>query len=299
MKKNALVIGCGQIGALYDLEKPELLLSHAKGYDRSELTTLRAVVDPDRAKAEKVAAVYGCSWYQSLTEIDLGSIDIISICTPTSTHFNVLNELHSMGYKGLIILEKPVAANTEEIQAIQTFEQTFLDNIYINYIRRYDPVYSKILQELKDEGVDTIKKVVCNYFGGFEHNGIHAVNLLNFLFGITPEILFDTQKTTILRYGNTEVVMNLLDTDYLNFELTLFTKTKKIVFDRLGYHVGIYQKAKSKKFDNIYETKLSESHNILNGYVLHLIDKVLNKAEDIPTVFEGITDFHIARREKC
>ena len=44
---KALVVGCGQIGALYDIDKDEMVLSHAKAYHLSKDVDLVKVIDKD------------------------------------------------------------------------------------------------------------------------------------------------------------------------------------------------------------------------------------------------------------
>lgn len=295
MKKRALVIGCGQIGARYDLDNPDLCLTHAKGYHLSPLTELVGVVDPDDRAAWEVAERYGCTAYRSLEAVDLDAIDILSICVPTPLHFSLLEQVYRSGYRANIILEKPVAATIEEVQAIQNFERAFLDRIYINYIRRFDPTYRQIIRNLQQEGIETIQRVTCNYFGAFEHNAIHALNLFNHLFGRQPSVAYFGEQSALLRYGHAEALFSRLATDYLNFEITLFTQTKKIAFARLGYEAIEYEAAPSKRFPRCLEAIERRRRPVLNGYVLSMIEQVLQGTANLPTINEGIADFYFVK----
>ncbi len=301
MKKyNAIVIGCGRIGAYYDLNNDSLILSHAKGYYLSNYTELTWVVDNDINKAKLIGEKYNCRYTRKLSDIDLTGIDIVSICTPTEAHFECLKYLHDKGYRNKIILEKPPFLNTEESRRALCLEKAFLDNVYINYIRRYDETYHKILCGLKKNNSGSIKNIFVNYFGNFKDNAIHALNITNFIFDTSPECLCKSKNIIVLRYGTAEVIFTKIDTPYLNFTIDILTETKRYTFDNLGYRFQEFDKVPSKKFNEVFELKLNHSKNVLNKYILSLIKKIIKDPVNIPTIYEGIRDMEITEEiEKC
>ena len=108
MKKyNAVIIGCGKIGALYDIEN-DLILTHAKGYYLSDNINLKFVIDVDKSVAVKVSKKYNCDYKLDYKDIDYKEIDIVSICTPTEFHFEILSERFFNCY---IILSKELSIN--------------------------------------------------------------------------------------------------------------------------------------------------------------------------------------------
>lgn len=105
-KYNAVVIGCGNIGALYDIDN-DLVLTHAKGYHLSESVNLEYIVDLDENTAIKVSDKYKCCYKMDYKDINYSNIDIVSICVPTEFHFTVLKYFYDIKYSNSILLEKP------------------------------------------------------------------------------------------------------------------------------------------------------------------------------------------------
>src|SRR4030067_222288 len=94
-KYKAAVIGCGSIGALKDNkydspEMPHNILTHAHAYYDCPDTELVAVIDMDIEKAKKAGDKWGCSTDTDILNFRNENIDIISVCTPTETHFDIL-----------------------------------------------------------------------------------------------------------------------------------------------------------------------------------------------------------------
>ena len=293
-KKNAVVIGCGQIGALYDIDKDNLVLTHAKGYHLSPNTDLIFVVDKNVQVAKKVSHKYNCNYLIDYKQIPINDIDIISICIDTQFHFEVLQYLYNIKYQGLIILEKPVVSSQEHLDILKTFNKNFLDKITINYIRRFDEEYINILNRLKDGVYSPIELVDINYFGEFEHNAVHALNIMNFLFDIKPVVKYKDKKLVILSYNDIKVLFKQIDTKYLNYDIIFFTNSHKVVFENLGYKVKIFQMQESDNFDSINELKLVSEQNVLNGYILDLLKNIFNN-NTFPTVYDGIYDLELIK----
>ncbi len=297
-RKRACVIGCGKIGALYDLEKSDLILTHAKGYYLSDKTELMHVIDKDKLAAKKVGNKYNCNYGTDYTNLDFNEIDILSICVPTEFHFEILEYLYRIGYKNLIILEKPVVNTDEEIKKINDFDSEFLGNIYINYIRSYDKQYRKVFLDIKNKKYSVVKLIQVSYFGEFEHNAVHALNLINNLFQLKPIVKYKDQHLVILDYAGVDVVFCQLMTEYANYDIVINTNTHKIIFDSLGYKLKIYESINSKKFTNINEINLEYEADVLNYYILNLIDIVFDKSEYKPTFYDGMEDQKLIKEIK-
>ena len=297
--KQAILIGCGKIGAGYDIDNNELTLTHAKAYFLSKNINLYKVIDKDITTAKQIANKYNCQHSDSITKDDLQQSDIISIATPTKSHFEILEYLHVNSFQGKIILEKPAVSNEYEIKKLLNFDKNFLDNITINYIRRFDKTYVKILHELKTAKYGEIKKVEARIFGSMEHNGVHIINILNYIFQSKPKILFSSKQTTILKYSKTEVIINTLDTTYINFDLLFFTQERKIVFDELGYRLNIYKSTNSKQFNGVKTLNKIATESILHTYALDMICAVLENKTTNPSIYEGIEDMRVVKEIEC
>jgi UDP-N-acetyl-2-amino-2-deoxyglucuronate dehydrogenase len=116
--------------------------------DLTDQVELVAVVDIDRAKAEKAAAELGAAVYGSLTEA-LGNedIDAVAVCTPTGIHGEVAIEALRAGKH--VVIEKPAEvtlAKTDEIIAAQRDAGTVVTVISQH---RFDASTDIVLQAIR------------------------------------------------------------------------------------------------------------------------------------------------------
>src|SRR5512144_1516307 len=91
---RAAVIGCGKIGSELSVD-PFLkgdVFTHAEAYARCAKTELVALCDSDPAKLDAAAALWGTRRkYSSAHDLMAHEkLDVVSICTPTATHGEVL-----------------------------------------------------------------------------------------------------------------------------------------------------------------------------------------------------------------
>jgi len=289
--QRAAVIGCGGIGAEYDLNKPEVLRTHAKGYFVSPLTELSYVVDIDKNKAKTIAQRYSCKHLTNIESLPLDKLNIISICTPTEVHFDNLRFLYDSDYNGVILLEKPVVFTVDQLEKLAFFGDDFLNKIFVNYIRRFDTGYAEFIHQMKQGDFGVVKKVVINYYGGFEHNGIHQVNLLNAIFEKEPSLVYKTDDldTIILRYGDVDVFFINQEKDYLFLDINFYTDRYKVVFDDIATRMTLFKKRSSLMYDGEYDLENCLSKKVQHDYLLNMIESVIHQ-EKISTVHEGIID---------
>src|SRR4030095_7976226 len=91
-KKKVLIVGCGNIGALYDFKK-EGVKTHLKAFTQNgNFDTI--VYDLDEDLAQLVAKHYGISAIREIEKID--NLDVAVISTPTNTHFEYLKQFMKM-----------------------------------------------------------------------------------------------------------------------------------------------------------------------------------------------------------
>ncbi|MCK5161553.1 MAG: Gfo/Idh/MocA family oxidoreductase, partial [Candidatus Aureabacteria bacterium] len=113
MRKNkyrAAVIGCGRIGAEFDSDpKRKYVSTHAGAYSTIPEAVLAAVCDIDKGKAIRCAE----RWKVPLVYTDVKKmlkqekLDVVSICTPPKTHYQVLKEVVKWPVKA-VFCEKPL-----------------------------------------------------------------------------------------------------------------------------------------------------------------------------------------------
>ena len=180
---RALLIGCGNIGALYDLDDgPEAdVRTHARAYAR--LGIAFDVVDPDADRRRRVSERYGGRAFESLSAVSPSSYGVASICTATHLHAEAL-ELFLDAGTPLIICEKPVADRLDDVRRLRARQRTARSVVLVNYMRRFLPAFRSLRGRIlrwREEGVRLVD-VVLRYQRGLLNNGGHALDLLQYLF---------------------------------------------------------------------------------------------------------------------
>ena len=180
MKKKALIIGCGNIGALYDIDE-ENISNHAKGLIHSGQFDL-SFSDQNIDSAEHAASKYGGKVVNDLNSATLNSFSWISICAPTNTHYRYLKQVEGLEPK-IVLCEKPISYASEEIVEIENMFENSPHSIFINYFRRFLPSYIKLKVQYSNLlAFSNLRECRIEYCRGFLNSASHGFDLLEFLF---------------------------------------------------------------------------------------------------------------------
>ena len=287
MSIKALLIGCGNIGAQYDLKKPARVWSHAKAYsliNDLELT----VTDADGQKAREVAAIYHSKMITKPDEEDYKNFDLISITTPTSTHAEYLKKILER-FSGVVICEKPVVGLLGEIDDLSSGYERSASKVLVNYIRRYQPGYKKAKEKLeKRPDRFSFKEIIIKYRRGILNNASHAVDLLEYLYDqpfafkgfCIHKIEFDSFEDDPTITGGCFYLdqpvsfIGLCHIDYPVFEIEIFYSDSKIVICHNGNEIRYYAVGNSNE---LTENLAERQKNILDSYM----EPVINEALDL------------------
>lgn len=286
MPYSALIIGCGNIGALYDLNVPERVWTHAKVFSITKDIRF-SVADANSQQVNKVAAKYKTSVIALTDKTDFSEFDIVSITSPTATHFGWLKKMLQLNIP-LIICEKPVAANRKELNELNRLYKKSTSKVLVNYIRRFQPAYEKLKKQLaKKRAAETCKGINIKYQRGFLNNGGHAFDLVEYLFD-TP-FTFDQFKIVNAVYdaftndptisGSCSfikipvTVLGIVNAEYAVFEIELFFTNSKIVICHTGDEIRFYKRNKDQRL--LVEDKKIRHTNILSKYMVSVKDKGL------------------------
>ena len=182
---KALVIGCGKIAGFYDSDKSAKSYSHSQAYFQNNDIEIICYVDIDLQKAISLAKKYDCPNYSDnfIKSIQQYHPEIISVCTPDGSHYDITKQIIEIDYRPKIIfLEKPVCKKHEELLELQAMADT--NNIVIipNHSRRFDLRNKYLKQMIQKNRFGKLVRGDIFYYGGWMHNGIHVIDLLYFLF---------------------------------------------------------------------------------------------------------------------
>ncbi|VVC03403.1 UDP-N-acetylglucosamine 3-dehydrogenase [Candidatus Bilamarchaeum dharawalense] len=241
------------------------------------------VFDADSTVSKQVAHQFNIQSAESLDEL-LGKVDAVSVCVPTSKHYEIAQEVLAKGVNCLI--EKPVASGVEEAKKIVELANKSNVIVGVGHIERFNPVIQEIRKIMKSP----------RYVEILRHNPgsvritdtdvindlmIHDIDILwNFLFRDTKYIIRGTAQ---VKKKVTELGVVLVDFEGCIVKLSASRlsakKTRQIVVeedektstgDLMAQEIYVYKKDHGGKLE---DTKYSQESTI---------DKVLvNKVEPL------------------
>ncbi len=312
MKK--IKFGILGLGRVVDFRVAKMFLNELKN---SKVT---AICDKNNKKLKKFTKKFECKSFKSLKEFMKEDFDFVYIATESGNHFKHI--LYSFKNNKNVIVEKP--------PVLKVFELKKLDKIAkkkkLKFFAVFQNRYNKSVQYLKKE-INKIKKDIVTvnlnlywsrpqkYYSDWHGNwnmdggvlaqqGIHYVDLLNFLFGSpikcistisnkSNKLQAEDTHNSIIVYKNKISCMTTLTTSLRPKDITatieIYTKHKVYRLHGLCCNkIKIKDNKFNKKFKTI-ESKFSE--NVPSGYGLShkivfqkLINNTLNKKIEGPTV---------------
>ncbi len=194
MKKyRAGIIGLGQVANTFDFEKERAgsIWTHAGAYQfLADQVSLVAGADLDEQKRtlfcqkRDINSAFCFSDYcQMLAQVPL---DLLSVCVPTPYHYEVVKEALKYPLKGIIV-EKPIALNTEQAQEIVSLTEQHKVKLLVMYNRRYWYEYQQVRQLILAGKVGKIISVVGFYTSQIFNIGSHLFNTMSFLINEKPQ----------------------------------------------------------------------------------------------------------------
>ncbi|MEM6712484.1 MAG: inositol 2-dehydrogenase [Pseudomonadota bacterium] len=130
------LLGCGRIGQVHALT--------LAGVDGAQLVTVSDFL-PEAAQA--LATKYGAKAMTSDEVIASPEVDAVAICTPTTTHFDLIHRAARAGKA--IFCEKPIDLSTDRtracIKAVEAAGVPFMTA----FNRRFDPSFSHLEAQLR------------------------------------------------------------------------------------------------------------------------------------------------------
>lgn len=290
---SVLVIGCGNIGAQYDMYSNEIL-THVKAWSLLPEVTL-TVADLDDIALNKVAELYKCRIITNWQLEALSSFDCVSICTPTFTHREILERCFFEGVK-TVICEKPISVNEEDIQFLKKKYSIANTKVLVNFIRRFQPEFRNIKKLIYEENLTaSLTNISIRYQRGFINNCSHAFDLIEFLFD--QEVRLEDIKTynevfdqfeddpTLSLMANWNgvnfTVLGISNILFSNFEIDFYFRSYKICILNGGQNIAVYRKEiLDDKLGHLLSTPIRIKENCLKDYMKHVIDYTMDMIQN-------------------
>jgi predicted dehydrogenase len=184
---QAVIVGCGNIGGGFDTDRPPDAwpLSHAGAFTRHEGFQIRACVDPIEDRRTAFASRWGIDLHapdMASLSSSLGSIDVVSICSPTALHHDHVIQAIELQPK-VILCEKPLTTDIASSMAVVEVCKARGIELAVNFSRQWDPCIEALIQDIWNGRWGSIRSVVGHYNKGILNNGSHMVDLLFRLVG--------------------------------------------------------------------------------------------------------------------
>lgn len=160
------------------------LPSHAMAYYENPRTTLTAAVDTN----EKKLIAFQNRWGTRSLYIDYKlmlkceRVDMVSICTPPQTHYNILMSCIEHPVKA-IWCEKPLCDDMNKAKEMVSVCQNKKIILAVNYFRRWSIPYQKLREFIQSGRLGRVQRIICYYSKGILNNGSHLIDILRFFFG--------------------------------------------------------------------------------------------------------------------
>lgn len=250
---KAAIIGCGKIAGGYQFNsKDDSVWTHAKAYCAHKNTRIVAAVDTDKQKLNEFCKEWNIP--KAYTDIQAMLRDekphIVSICTPSETHQDILKLCVDFNDVKALWCEKPIGEDYNFIRSLFKNKNKIL---YINHLRRWDKAIESIKHLIDNKVLGELLLFRCSSSKDFFENGSHIIDLIYYLLGSPVDIkIVNVSEGIKGRKNNTffpDVYMEFGNSIRAHI---LFSKAKFNFFD-LDF---VFTKGMVKSFNNALNFKL-------------------------------------------
>jgi hypothetical protein len=250
---QALIIGCGNIGAMYDFDSPSVL-TYAKAFYLDPEIEFE-VFDIDPKASEKIAKKYDVQNVKQITADTFSKYEIVAICTPTATHHEYLSAMLERVGVQLVICEKPVDTSRSRLDLLLKHYAKSETKVMVNFFRRFQPGMLKLKAKIESfRQKEECTNIVVSYQRGFHNNASHAIDLLEFFFNSLIDLNemkinhfdfdeFETDPTVSAscNWNGTNLQFNGLSrVEFSHFEIAIYFPKKALFLKDGGNSIEEY-----------------------------------------------------------
>lgn len=268
-KHNSAIVGCGRIASAFDddpwMRKNYGISTHAGAYTDNPSIDLVCAADISEAALNSFGRRWNISrLYMDYEEmLDKEKIDILSICTPNSTHLEIFEKAVDAGVKA-IFCEKPISDSLENADRMVDIANENNMFFLVNHRRRWDMLYQDVKRYIDSGGIGRIHQGSCYYNAGIANTGCHLFDVLRMLFGeaqvVNAWLKDDPDKHDpnmdgyIVFENNISVAVQSLDIEnYLIFELDIYGSKGRLRIEDNGFKLGCWIADESARYSGLKE----------------------------------------------
>ena len=307
---NAAIAGCGRMGSLFSKDPLRKgIVTHAAAYKNLRSVKLIAACALDRGRLEEFGKTWGVgALYTDIKKmLSEERIDLLSVCTPPSTHHSVVKEAVKHPIKA-IFCEKPLADNVKDAEEMVKLCKEKNIILQVDHQRRFDPMHINLKGLINDKKMGEPQQVNFYYTAGVKNTGSHMFDILRFFFGDVEWVEAFASKNDsgkeddpnldgILKFkdGTIATFQGCDFRKYLIFELNCFLDKGRIMLKDSGFSLDLYGAEESKNFSGYNELlkirppfKTDYERNYILNAVKGLLECVKNGEESSSSGRDGL-----------
>jgi UDP-N-acetylglucosamine 3-dehydrogenase len=184
------VVGVGNMGR-----------HHARNYDSLAESELRAIVDSDLERAQKLAERYGAEGFATVDELlEQGpEVSALSVATPTHLHHDVSAALLKAGKH--VLVEKPIAPTVAEADSLAGLAAASSVVLAVGHVERFNPAVRELKHWIDTGRLGEVLSIVARRVGLMPPQvkdanvvidlAVHDIDIFQHLLGAdTPDELY-------------------------------------------------------------------------------------------------------------
>jgi predicted dehydrogenase len=199
------IIGLGQIGCLIDDDPArDVLWSHAGAYQRHSEIEVAAVCDVEQSSLDSYRQRYGSArQYRDYREmLATEKLDIVSVCTPTASHGDVVHAALEAGTVKAVFCEKPMALTASVARPIVDACRRHGVVLAVNYMRRWDPVYLSVQELLASGSLGQLRTITAYGATALLTSTSHLIDAMLMFGGPAAWVCGDLQEDFVRQVHN-------------------------------------------------------------------------------------------------
>jgi predicted dehydrogenase len=231
-KFKAAIIGLGNIGFRFNLDPLRRgVWSHAAAYDTCKWTNLCAAVETDRRKSQNFTELCRdrVPVFSTIKELMKNvNPDIVSVCTPTYTHYSIVKEMTSYPIKA-IFCEKPIADTAKETEEMINLCKRKGILLVVNYTRRWQMSYLTAKRIVESGKIGKITSVNGFYPAQVFNIGTHLFDVVRFIISKDPCSAYGVSLDS--KMPDPDISGSIVFTDGIVCTINVLGRRENLVFE--------------------------------------------------------------------
>ncbi|MDG2258393.1 MAG: Gfo/Idh/MocA family oxidoreductase [Paracoccaceae bacterium] len=260
------IIGCGMIAGQFQKLTDTKTYSHAKAISENEYFGEIGFYDRNPERAHKIAHSFNGRRFGSIEELLTSHKPLlVSICSPDNCHFEQISILlDHPNCPEIIFVEKPVCKTVSELDRLkEKLVRNPQVSLFVNHSRRFDERHVETARAIRSNALGQFTSCRMDYYGGWEHNGIHLVDFILMCFDNELDVV-NASYGCFSKYPGDETIhlSGNLGTGKFNFrahdekyyqitETDLFFENGRVLISDFGQRFDYFEKIVNDEVENV------------------------------------------------